>query len=447
MAFYCCAMGNRAAILSIGDELVLGQTLDTNAPLLAGLLVDRGIPCVEHATVADDRAGIARAVARLAAIADMLIVTGGLGPTQDDLTRHGLADAMNDALIEDAQALEHVEAWFTGRAMPEANRIQALRPSRATIIPNPHGTAPGLQARVGQCDVFCLPGPPREMEPMFTAHVLPKLRPSRTVRTRFIRLHGLGESDVAERLGDLMSRDRNPLVGTTASRAIITCRLRYEGSADPASADRLLDETEADMLGRLEPYVFAVGEQTLPGAVLELLRQRKETAAVVESCTGGLLGALFTDIPGSSDVFVGGWITYTNEMKRDRVGVPGSIIDKHGAVSRECATAMAEGGLARSGADHCLAITGIAGPGGGSPVKPVGTVWIALASRNTTHPAHVQARCFRFKAERTTVRDRSAKAALSMLRLHLIGREDTQLLWQCPPRLDNPRHRADGRSI
>jgi nicotinamide-nucleotide amidase len=445
MVFYRSPMSNHAAILSIGDELVLGQTLDTNARLLAGRLMDRGVPCVEHATVADDRAAIARAIARLASIADLLIVTGGLGPTEDDLTRHGLADAMDDALVEDAGALEHVEAWFAGRAMPEANRIQALRPSRATIIPNPHGTAPGLQARIGTCDVFCLPGPPREMEPMFKAHVLPKLRPNRTVRTRFIRLHGLGESDVAERLGDLMSRDRNPLVGTTASRAIITCRLRYEGSADPASADRLLDETEADVLGRLQPYVFGTGDQTLPGTVLELLRQRKETTAVVESCTGGLLGALFTDIPGSSDAFVGGWITYTNEMKQDQVGVPGSIIDKHGAVSRECATAMAEGGLARSGADHCLAITGIAGPGGGSPDKPVGTVWIALASRNTTH--HVQTRCFRFKAERTTVRDRSAKAALSMLRLHLIDRDDAPLLWQRPPRLDNPSHPADQRSI
>ncbi len=428
----------RAAILSVGDELTLGQTLDTNSQWLADRLIGAGVLTVEHATVPDDAKAIADALRRLAAGgggADVLIVTGGLGPTLDDLTRPGLALAMGAPLVEDAAALAQIRAWFAkaGRDMPDPNRAQARRPEGALCLENTAGTAPGLHGAVGEADVFCLPGPPREMREMFERSVLPRLRPApgRTIRTRALHCFGLGESDMAARLGDVMDRARNPLVGTTVSRGVVTCRIRFEtsrarqqadeGPQDPlASTDRLIRE-------RLNPYLFGADSDTLPSIVLDELKGRGETLAVVESCTGGLLGTMITEVPGSSAAFLGGWVTYTNEMKQREIGVPASIFAKDGpgAVSRECAEAMARGGLERSGASRCLAVTGIAGPDGGSAEKPVGTVWVARAGS-----ADAESRRFLFIGDRASVRDWAAKSALAMLRLALIGESKARLLRQ-----------------
>lgn len=431
----------RAAILSIGDELTLGQALDTNSQWLSQRLLERGVLPAEHATVPDDAAAITDALLRLArgrsadSGCQLIIVTGGLGPTADDLTRQGLADALGERLVEDAPALREIEAWFAGRgrAMPELNRVQALRPHTASMLSNPHGTAPGLHAtlRVPECDVFCLPGPPREMRPMFEDRVAPRLRPppDRVVRTRAIPTFGLGESEVAQRLGELMDRVQNPLVGTTASGGVVTCRLRFEGSAGSAAeADRALDATEARIRELLGAYVLGVGPVSLAGSTIDLLRARGQRIAVVESCTGGQLGRLITDVAGASDVFLGGYITYSNEQKTAMVGVPAGTFAPGGpgAVSSACAMAMAEGGLSRTGADHALAITGIAGPGGGSAEKPVGTVWVALASRD----GDTEARRFLLAGERTNVREWSAMLALGMLRLRLTGASGAGLLRQ-----------------
>jgi nicotinamide-nucleotide amidase len=423
------AIHRRAAILAVGDELTLGQTLDTNSRWLAERLLDAGTVVIEHVTVPDDVAAHAAALRRLGIMVDVIVSSGGLGPTADDLTRLALADAMNEPLVEDAEAIVAVRAYFarSSRPMPEANRVQALRPRSAACLPNPNGTAPGLAGAVGGCDVFCLPGPPREMMPMFEAQVRPRLRPptDRRVATRVLHTIGLGESEIAQRLGDLMDRSRNPLVGTTASQAVVSCRVRYEGAEDPGPA---LHETEAAVRRRLEPYVFGVDDQTLPGVVLTLLAGKAATIATVESCTGGLLGTMLTDVAGSSACYLGGWVTYTNVMKQREVGVPPAIVRPGGpgAVSRECALAMAQGGLVRSGGDHCLAITGVAGPDGGSPDKPVGTVWIALVSR--AEPADI--RRFQFTGERANVRDWSAKSALAMLRMRLAGVSGAGLLRQ-----------------
>jgi len=466
-----------AAILSIGDELTLGQALDTNSQWLSRRLTELGVIPVEHATVPDDLTATRDAILRLAAVADLLIITGGLGPTADDLTRASLAAALNEPLVEDPQALTQITAWFASpsRPMPALNRVQAQRPRSAAIIPNEWGTAPGLRAALGRADVYSLPGPPREMRPMFEASVVPRLRPGRIVRTRALHTFGLGESEIAQRLGDLMARDRTPTVGTTASQGVVTVRIRYEsapagqpqpptahgrkplpeggeGDGSLAAANAIAD-TEARVRAAIGPYIFGTNADTQSSVLLHLLNSRNQTLATVESCTGGLLGALITETPGSSAVYRGGFVTYTNELKQQLVRVPAATFATGGpgAVSRECAQAMAAGGLEFTGADHCLSITGIAGPDGGSPEKPVGTVWIAVASRDTgprpalsreqqshtlapaaSPPAVLHSRRFLFPGERAYIRDWSARSALAMLRFALIGQPDLPLMRQQP---------------
>lgn len=426
----------RAALLSIGDELTLGQTLDTNSKALASRLMDLGILPVEHVTVPDDLNAHVAALTRLASSVDILISTGGLGPTADDLTREALARASADTLIEDPVALEQITAWFgaRGRTMPAINRLQALRPSRAVSLPNHHGTAPGLFATLTSggrlCDVFCLPGPPGEMFPMFDAAVLPRLRPTpgRTVRTRVLPCFGIGESELATRLGDLMDRSRNPLVGTTASGGVVSCRIRYEGPLSPDEADAQLDAAERLIRDRAGPYLFGVGPIKLADAVLALLRERRHTVGVVESCTAGLLGSMLAEVPGASTAFRGGLLTYSNDLKSSLANVPPTLLAAGGpgAVSREVAAALAQGGLRTLGVDHALSVTGIAGPDGGTPAKPVGTVYVARASADGS----TDVRRFAMRGDRQSIRDWSARCALAMLRLHLIGAGETKLLRQ-----------------
>lgn len=430
-----------AAVLAIGDELTLGQTLDTNSAWIADRLFARGVPVAEHATVDDDADRITGAMERLAAVHDLLVCTGGLGPTSDDLTRDALARILGERLVEDADALTHIESWFAGRGgMPAINRVQALRPASARCLPNPHGTAPGLAAtcdRLG-ADIFCLPGPPHEMKPMFESFVEPALRcePGRVTLSRIVLTFGVGESRVAERLGELMDRDRpgrgEPLVGTTASRGVVACRVRHTAATE-ADAARALDGVEREINRRLGPAVFdrrdpAAGDSldiadALPRAVVSLLQAGGGRLAVAESCTAGLLGAEITRIAGSSNVFLGGWLTYSNEMKTAMLGVPAETLQRDGTVSGACALAMARGALDRSGADHALSITGIAGPGGGTPEKPVGSVWIGRASAG----GDAEARLFRFRGNRDAVRAWAMRTALGLLRLRLVGRDMTML--------------------
>jgi len=416
----------------MGDELTLGQRLDTNSQWIATRLLERGIETVEHATIPDHLESTAAAFVRLASSADLVVSTGGLGPTADDLCRAALARASGDDLIEDHEALTRIHAWFSGRsrAMPDLNRVQALRPSRARCLPNERGTAPGLAARVGTCDVFCLPGPPPEMTAMFEAHVAPGLVPSpgRTIRTHALHCYGIGESDLASRLGPLMDRARNPLVGTTASGGVVSIRIRFDARAGAAAADAAMRETISASRDAAGPYCFGEDRATLESTVLSELRAGARTLAVVESCTGGVLGSMLTEVPGSSAVFMGGWITYANEMKARAVGVPTRTIEAHGAVSRQTAEAMAAGGLNASGADYCLSLTGVAGPGGGSPEKPVGMVWICLAERET---GALDTRRFNMSgSDRRGVREWSARAAMMMLLLSLRASPGTVLLRQ-----------------
>lgn len=455
-----------AAILSIGDEISLGQSLDTNSKWIADRLLQLGVTTVEHVTIGDDQPLTAETIRRLASRVDLIVSTGGLGPTLDDLTRQALADVLGEALVLDEPSLHAIETRFAarGRVMSEIQRIQATRPASARMLANPNGTAPGLhavvsveaQANTGEanragiapaaeepwsvvrlerrrlCDVYCLPGPPGEMKPMFEAQIAPSIRlePGRHVATRFIHLAGIGEGDAAAKLGELMDRRRVPLVGITASGGVLTCRVRYEGSHSASDVDRMMNETDRLIRGALGLHVFGDGDETVVSAVLNELRARGEALACVESCTGGLVSQMVTDVPGSSDVFLGGIVTYSNEVKTGFADVPRDLIAAHGAVSEPVARAMALGGARRTGATRCLSITGIAGPAGGSDEKPVGTVHIALASIAGGVP-HVLSRRFLFTGSRHDIRNRSAMTALVMLLFAMRGSlDDMALLWE-----------------
>lgn len=419
----------QAILLSIGDELALGQTVDTNTAWLAAQLAAVGISTQLHETVSDDRGLIAASIAWASTKAELILISGGLGPTEDDLTREALADALGVGLAVDPESMKTLEEFFRGRgyAMAERNRVQAMCPAGATMIPNSAGTAPGIRATLNQAQVFVTPGVPREMKAMFKASVLPFLQEhaggAQTILTTKVNTFGLGESDVAEKLADFMQRDRNPTVGTTVANGLCSVRVRAEYS-DPAKAQTELDDTVAQVESKLGPIVFGRDDDTLQSTLVQMLTERGQSVATAESCTGGMIGSLLTDVHGSSAAYRGGWVTYTNELKSSQLRVPPEVIEEHGAVSEPVVTAMAQGAREKSGADYAVSVSGVAGPGGGTPDKPVGTVWLALAT-----PDRTVARCARLIGNRQSIRDRAAKCALQMIRLTMLGESLDHLRW------------------
>ncbi len=340
-------------------------------------------------------------------------------------------------LETDPEGVAHLRRCFAGRAhaMPASNHVQAQRPRGTQLVPNPHGTAMGVTGSIGACRVFLMPGPPREMQPMFRDHVRPELEPGAGVVTRYGEVHafGLGESAAGERLGAITARDRMPRVGLTHSGSEVTARIRAVG--EPAEADRLFAETRDAILERWAPFAFGVDEETLPFAAGRLLREQGRNLTTAESCTGGWLGKMLVDVPGSSDYYVGGWVTYSNALKTSCLGVPEAMLAEHGAVSPEVAAAMAQGALraaGTAGVNESLSITGIAGPAGGDDKKRVGTVFIGHARRVTEAGAvETTVRRFRFPGERSLVRERSVRSALQMLRFALMGVDPgMELLWE-----------------
>lgn len=426
-----------AILLSIGDELTLGQTVDTNAAWLSARLSSLGIACAEHRTVPDDFDQIATTIQQCAKSADFMIITGGLGPTDDDLTRPALAKAMGVDLVEDPKSVDEIAAYFTGRGrtMPQRNRIQATHPQTSKMIQNTCGTAPGIQATLGSCEIFVTPGVPREMFAMFERDIEPAIRQmagtSQTILTTKLNSFGSGESEIAEHLGDLCDRNRNPVVGTTVARGYVSVRIRSEHD-DPEQAKAMLDDTLEQVKAKVGPLAFGRDAVQLQEVVIALLTEQGKTVATAESCTGGLIAGMLTDVPGSSAAVLGGWVTYANQMKTQQLGVPTKMIEQNGAVSQQVIEAMARGALEKSGADFALSTSGIAGPGGGTEDKPVGTVWIGMAWRDggSTHAA---ARLSRFAGDRDTIRDRSAKCALQLLRLKLLGEDLNQIKWASVP--------------
>ncbi len=429
-----------AIILSVGDELVLGQTIDTNSAWIDQQLAAVGCEVIADAIVADRQETIEAAIRLAAAHADFLIISGGIGPTADDLTRHALAAVMGVPLELNEAWLARLESFFQklGRAMPQTNRIQAMIPRGAETIENTAGTAAGIHVKSGisnlKSEIFVMPGVPKEMKIMFERDVLPHIRAKgggAVILSRTLHTFGLGESSVAEKLGDLMKRDRNPSVGTTVANGIVSLRINARlPSRD--EAQQQLDSTTDACRAALGDLIFGADADTLPSVLAASLASARKTICTAESCTGGLLAKMFTDIPGSSDYFAQGWVTYSNEAKHDRLGVSENILNVHGAVSEPVVEAMARAARRLAKSDFALSISGIAGPSGGTPSKPVGTVCIALAippvapgggrGKGGYQESRVSSRTFHFTGDREMIRDRSAKIALAMLRFHLLDK-------------------------
>lgn len=420
-------------ILSIGDELVLGQTVDTNSAWLSTQLAAVGCDILAHLTVPDAQHAIEQAMRQAVGRCDVLVVTGGLGPTEDDLTRQALAALLNQPLEVNDTWLAELERFFKqrGRPMPLSNRIQAMIPRGARMIFNHNGTAAGIDATYQSpdqktvCRLFCMPGVPGEMKRMFERDVRPHLQQAAAgaiILSRTLHTFGQGESTIAEKLGTQMMRDRNPSVGTTVSGGVVSLRLNARFPSH-AEAQAQLDHITQACYDALGDLIYGQDQDTLQSVVAHQLLHPSSamphpySLTTAESCTGGLLAKYLTDIPGSSAYFTQGFITYANEAKTGLLGVSPALLQQFGAVSEPTAQAMAQGARQRAQSDFALAISGIAGPEGGTPDKPVGTVCIALAT-----PQATTARTFLFSGDREMIRDRSAKMALSLLRYHLLGK-------------------------
>ncbi|MHC4433796.1 MAG: competence/damage-inducible protein A [Planctomycetota bacterium] len=408
----------KACIVSIGNELLTGQTVDTNAAHLCAELLSIGIPVVSSYAVADQIERIVRTFALAREDAEVVIATGGLGPTDDDLTRQALAKFLGAELELQNELLEKIREYFARRNLQMAtkNEIQAFLPAGARAMVNNCGTAPGVMVESDGRLFFAMPGVPAEMKQMFAESVLPTLQQfagGQRVVVKKLKCFGAGESTIAQRLGTLMQRGRNPLINSTVESGVITLHI-VATARDANTAEQMAVKDEELLRRTLGELVYGSAEQSLGQVVGEELARRRKTLAVAESCTGGLLAKLLTDIPGSSEYFTVGWVTYSNQAKSSELDIPAGLIDKHGAVSEQVAEAMARGARSRAGTDFAIGITGIAGPGGGSEQKPSGLVYVSVDSERGCETK----RCF-FTHNRRFVRLRSAQTALNMLRLKL----------------------------
>lgn len=410
-----------AEIFAIGSELVSGQSLDTNSQWLSRELGQVGIPVTFHTTIGDDIEDHVAAFRIAAGRARLVIATGGLGPTQDDLTREALARLAGVPLREDPGSLEAIRALFArrNRPMAERNKVQALVPEGAEALANPVGTAPGIWMELGPAWFAALPGIPSEMRVMFREQVLPRLHArgavTRVLVHRKINLFGRGESDIEAEALDLTARGRVPEVGITAHDATISFRIAGSGPT-PEAALRETEPTAALIRERFGDLVLGEGTTDVPEAVAAELARTGATLAAAESCTGGLLAHLVTAIPGVSPYFLGGVVSYANQAKTALLDVPPALLEAHGAVSPEVAAAMAAGARARFRADLAISTTGVAGPAGGSPEKPVGLVYLGLA-----HAGGVETRRLELGPEqpRDIIQRRASKMALNWVRLAL----------------------------
>jgi nicotinamide-nucleotide amidase len=412
-----------AEIVAIGTELVSGQSLDTNSQWLSQALGQLGIPVHFHSAIGDDLTEDVEALRIAIGRADLVMTSGGLGPTQDDLTRETLAAVAGVSLVEDPDSLAAIAAMFArrNRPMAERNRVQALRPEGSEALPNSCGTAPGIWMNFGKTAVACLPGVPVEMRRMFDEQVAPRLRGvgagDRVIVHRKINLFGRGESDVEAKALDLTARGRKPDVGITVSEATISFRIVGEGATEE-EARAMIEPTAAAIYERFGPLIVGEGSNDVVDALARELLRTGTTLAVAESCTGGMIAQQITAIPGVSASFLGGVVSYANAAKVELLGVPAGLIEANGAVSGEVAEAMARGARERFHADLGLSVTGIAGPSGGSPEKPVGLVYLGLATREGVESRRLD---IGSDQPREVIRARAAKNAMNWARLRVAG--------------------------
>ena len=411
-----------AAIIAVGSELLTPHKVDTNSLFITQVLNDLGIAVAYKAIVGDNRADLAAHVSHALARHKVLILTGGLGPTDDDLTRDVVATHLGLAMDEDPAIVDAIERRFAARGwkMPEVNRRQALVPRGATVLANPNGTAPGLWLEHDGAAIALLPGPPREMKPMMDREVRTRLAPragSVRLHRRLIRVSGRGESAVEEMVQPIYSGwlNQSPAIETTILAGLGQVELHLLTKAsDPGQAAAALDAAVNQITHVMGPDIVSIDGRELEAVVGDLLRERRWHVALAESCTGGLVTSRLTDIPGSSEYVERSVVAYSNRSKIELLGVGEAVIAQHGAVSEPVAVAMATGIRDRARADVGVAVTGIAGPGGGSEQKPVGTVCIAVAGGET------RVRTFRFPGGREMVKALSANTAIDMLRRLLL---------------------------
>ena len=403
------------AVLSIGTELTRGELINSNAAWLSSELTAMGFEVVEQLVVDDDRARIASALRSLAERVRVVVSTGGLGPTTDDLTTESVANALGTRLVRDEASLDHIRRRFErlGRTMSESNAKQADFPEGADVLPNPVGTAPGFGVRLGTCDAYFMPGVPREMRRMFEEQVTPRIRPLAPNNSFQVRLRtfGLPESVVGEKLAGVEQAFPGTTIGYRAHFPEIEVKVLVRGTTLEA-ARRTCELATVQVKSLLGATVFGEAQETFGGVVGQALRQRGWTLAIAESCTGGLIGHLLTREAGASDFLLLDAVTYANSAKSSILGVKEQILHERGAVSAEVAAAMAEGARRVAGADVGLSVTGVAGPSGGSETKPVGSVYIAIARGDTE--TDVKHRVF--GGERLQVQTLAAYAALQMVR-------------------------------
>jgi competence/damage-inducible protein CinA-like protein len=404
-----------AEIIAIGSEMLTPFRLDTNSLWLTERLNAMGVEVKLKTVVGDDEARLEETVRDAMKRSEIVIATGGLGPTEDDITRKIFARVLKRQLILDDAILEKLRARFARRnmPMPEINARQALVIHGAQTLENNNGTAPGMLINEGKCTVVLLPGPPREMKPIFDALVTPVLKQragDMLIVRRTLSIFGLGESAVDELAAPIYTKYQNPSTTILFKDGQIELHLTAQARNESETV-KLLDELAARLDEVLGEYIFSRSNETLESVVGQLLKLRGYTLSTAESCTGGLLAGRITDVPGSSEYFLEGVVSYSNEAKIDLLGVPKKLIETHGAVSEQVAGAMAARIRKRAGSTLGIGLTGIAGPGGGSPEKPVGLVYIALADDSQT-----TTRKFIFPGDRQFIRTLSVNAALDMVR-------------------------------
>jgi nicotinamide-nucleotide amidase len=412
----------RAFVVAVGSEMLTPFRVDTNSLFVTEQLNAIGADVRMKAVVGDDVDELAEILRAALEWADVIVLTGGLGPTEDDITRDAVARVLKLSMSEDEAVVSRIRERFSrrGLTMPEINRRQGMVPDGATLLENVNGTAPGLWLEHGRTAIVLLPGPPREMKPMIEAVVRDRLA-SRSggagLFRRTLKITGRTESDVDATVQPVYGRwsSQEIPISTTILAVLGQIELHLTAKArDRGAAERALDVAVQELQAALGDAVYSVNGLGLEAVVAELLKDRKLTIATAESCSGGLLASRLTDVPGSSAYMQQGVVCYTNKSKIDWVGVPSALIEQHGAVSEPVATAMASGIRARVGTDVGIGVTGIAGPGGGTPEKPVGTVAIAVSALDDQ-----RVRTFQFFGGRDLVKFQSSQAALNMLRLML----------------------------
>ena len=414
-----------AEILTVGTEILLGDLVDTNSAYLSARLAALGVSVYRHTTVGDNAKRIAAALREAASRADLVITTGGLGPTSDDLTNQCLGEAAGREMVEYPEARRHVDEMFRrfGREPTPSNYKQAIFPDGSKLIPNPVGTAMGAMLELDGALVATFPGVPGEMRRMFedTLEPLTRERSEGAIVSRTLWFTGIGESALAEQVQDLLDAS-DPTVAPLAGQGKVRLRITSRANT-PEEAEEKITPVADQILSRLGDYYFGEDDETLESVLGKLLKERGATLALAESCTGGLLAKRLTDGAGASAYFVEGLVTYSNESKEQLLRVPNHLLVEHGAVSEPVAGAMAEGVRKVAGSNYGLSVTGVAGPDGGSEEKPVGLVFVGISDKEGTEVERLDLSAWR--RSREAIRERSANRAFDLLRHRILGQDET----------------------